>query len=314
MCADQNLGKEISAFGVQAQVFTPYPNREAHLGPIYISRALPARDRRMVGPWCFLDRFGPLVFTDEKPMKVPQHPHIGLQTVSWLLDGEILHTDSLGSEAILTPGGVNVMTAGNGIAHAEETPTNNSGSLSGIQLWVALPDEHRNTAPSFISVQKVPIIESNKAKVFLFAGNFEGEKISTGFFSDLLGMDVQILPRQSITITLNPRFEHALLVLEGNCCIEKQVLKQKFLYYLGIGRQRIEIGNQTSCRFLLIGGPPFPEKILMWWNFVARKPDEISQAREDWVSHRRFGMVKGTKLGRLSAPVLSNLAHPNPIS
>ncbi len=314
MFTDQNLGKECGAFGIQRQVFKPYPNRETQLGKIQISRALPVRDRRMVGPWCFLDRFGPLVFTDEKPMKVPQHPHIGLQTVSWLLDGEILHTDSLGTEAILTPGGVNVMTAGNGIAHAEETPTNNSGSLNGIQLWVALPDQHRNTAPSFNYVQKVPIVETNEAIFQLFAGSFEGSEVSTRYFSELLGMDVQIHPRQSITITLNPRFEHALLVLEGKCCIEKQVLRQKILYYLGIGRQRIEIGNQSGCRLLLIGGPPFPEKILIWWNFVARTPDEISQARADWVSHRRFGMVKGTKLGRLSAPVLSNLARPNPIS
>jgi quercetin 2,3-dioxygenase len=116
---------------------TAHSARETHLGDLPISRALPVRDRRMVGPWCFLDRFGPLTFGDEKPMQVPPHPHIGLQTVTWLLEGEVRHTDSLNSEAVVSPGGVNVMTAGRGITHAEETPTQHSGKLSGLQLWVA---------------------------------------------------------------------------------------------------------------------------------------------------------------------------------
>jgi hypothetical protein len=268
----------------------------------------------MVGPWCFLDQFGPIKFTNEKPMKVPPHPHIGLQTVSWLMSGEILHTDSLGSEAVLSPGGVNVMTSGRGIAHAEESPELNSGNLSGIQLWVALPEENRNTAPSFNNVQQVPKIEINGGLFQLFAGSYGGIQSSIRFFSEILGLDLQIHPRQTINFHLDSHFEHALLVLEGDCSAEKVDLGQKTLYYLSIGRQKLKISSQNGCRLLLIGGPPFPEKILMWWNFVARSPDEISQARADWVAQRRFGIVKGTKLERLSAPVLSKFAQPNPIS
>src|SRR5690606_13106886 len=129
--------------------FETYPVKEVKLGHLTIDRALPIRSRRLVGPWCFLDRFGPMTFADEKPMDVAPHPHIGLQTVTWLLDGEIMHDDSLGCESIARPGGVNVMTSGRGIAHAEQTPRQNSGLLSGVQLWTALPDAHRHGKPSF---------------------------------------------------------------------------------------------------------------------------------------------------------------------
>ncbi|MFP5245754.1 MAG: pirin family protein, partial [Thermoanaerobaculia bacterium] len=133
-----------------------YRSHRTSLGTLPIWRALPVRERRLIGPWCFLDRYGPLSFTDEKPMDVAPHPHIGLQTVSWLFDGEVLHHDTLGMEGLVRPGGVNVMTSGRGIAHAEETPKGNSGSLNGVQLWIALPDAHRHTAPNFEHVAEVP--------------------------------------------------------------------------------------------------------------------------------------------------------------
>ena len=137
------VGRECGPEADHSPVFIAHSNRETHLGDLKIFRALPMRERRMVGPWCFLDRFGPMTFEDAKPMNVPPHPHIGLQTVSWLLEGEVRHTDSLNYEAVVRPGGVNVMTAGRGIAHAEETPVNNSGRLNGVQLWAALPVECR---------------------------------------------------------------------------------------------------------------------------------------------------------------------------
>ena len=135
-----------------------FPGREVKLGDLSISRVLPVRDRRLVGPWCFLDRFGPLRFSDTKPIDVAPHPHIGLQTVTWLLEGEIVHDDSLGFEAVARPGGVNVMTAGGGIAHAEQTPRQNSGQLNGVQLWVALPDATRNGAADFQHVPETPTV------------------------------------------------------------------------------------------------------------------------------------------------------------
>src|SRR5215510_13522902 len=120
------------------------PARQTEVGSLRILRALPRRQRRMVGPWCFLDRYGPIGFSSEKPMDVAPHPHIGLQTVSWLVAGEIVHHDSLGCEALMRAGELNLMTAGSGIAHSEETPRQNSGQLDGVQLWVALPDEQRH--------------------------------------------------------------------------------------------------------------------------------------------------------------------------
>jgi hypothetical protein len=268
----------------------------------------------MVGPWCFLDRFGPMSFTNEKPMNVPPHPHIGLQTVSWLLEGEVLHTDSLNSTATVRPGGVNVMTAGQGIAHAEETPPRHSGKLSGVQLWVALLDAHRHTSPAFTCFEQVPIYETSGSMVSLFAGMLDGVSSPTPHFSEILGAQVQVHPGHSAALPLNHQFEHALLLLEGDCTLEKQTISQNILYYLGVCRDTLDLVSQNGCQLLLIGGPPFPEKILMWWNFVARAPEEIRQARDDWENHHRFGEVKDTQLKRLSSPDLARFARPNPVS
>lgn len=314
MSSNQNIGIECGAGDEQERTFTSHQNRETHLDSLKISRALPIRERRMVGPWCFLDRFGPLSFENEKPMAVPPHPHIGLQTVSFLLEGEIQHTDSLGSEAILSPGGVNVMTAGRGIAHAEETPAFNSGSLNGLQLWVALPDVHRHTAPSFTHIPQVPIIETHGGLIQIFAGTFNNDNTPVSYYSEIIGMTIQVHPQHSIEIETDPQFEHALLVLDGDCTFENEPLSTKTLYYLGVCRESLNFYSSSGCRVLLIGGPPFPEKILMWWNFVARSSDEIRQAREDWETHQRFGAVPGTQMQRLAAPDLARFAQPNPAS
>jgi quercetin 2,3-dioxygenase len=307
-------GKECGAMATNNLTFVAYPNRETNLGDLTISRALPIRERRIIGPWCFLDRFGPLTFTGEKPMEVPPHPHIGLQTVTWLLEGEILHTDSLNSEAIVRPGGVNVMTAGRGITHAEETPSPNSGRLSGVQLWTALSDHHRDTAPSFTSLEQVPCVEVKGGALQLFAGTLNGVTAPAAYFSEILGAEVQIHPHQTISLPLQGHFEHAVLLLDGDGALEKQPIEQNTLYYLGVSRESLDISSQSGCKLLLIGGVPFPDKILMWWNFVARTPEEIRQARDDWEAHRRFGAVIGTHLERLSAPDLARFARPNPIS
>jgi redox-sensitive bicupin YhaK (pirin superfamily) len=142
--SDVVSAEECIALGASQRQLQAYPNRALNLGSLAISRALPVKDRRLVGPWCFLDRFGPLTFNEGKPMDVAPHPHIGLQTVTWLHDGEVVYHDSLGCESVLRPGGVNVMTSGNGIAHSEETPRDNTGRLNGVQLWTALPDAKRH--------------------------------------------------------------------------------------------------------------------------------------------------------------------------
>ena len=291
-----------------------YPNRELSLGSLAISRALPVKDRRLVGPWCFLDRFGPLTFSDGKPMDVAPHPHIGLQTVTWLLQGEVVHDDSLGYESVLRPGGVNVMTSGNGIAHAEQTPRDNTGRLNGVQFWVALPEDHRHMPAAFQQVEEVPALESPAGRVQIFAGTLHGETSSAAHFSEILGADLQVRSGHSLTLPLQPTFEHALLVLSGDAALDGQPLEDRVLYYVGSTRSESNVSSRNGGRILLIGGPPFPEKILMWWNFVARTQEEIAQARADWEEGQRFGEVAAYKGPRLSAPSLVRFARPNPVS
>ena len=314
MTKDRFEGRECSSFKGKNLEITAYTNRKTKLGELEISRALPIREHRLVGPWCFLDRFGPLTFKGGIPMNVPPHPHIGLQTVTWLLEGEILHRDSIDSEAVVRPGGVNVMTSGDGIAHAEMTPGDNSGQLNGVQLWVALPEEHRNRKPSFEAILEVPTVNIDGGNIQLFAGTF-GKTISPGtFYSELIGLDLEVLPGKQMEFRVNPAFEHAALVLNGNCSLQDQPLELRKLYYLGPGRDCLSIHSQNSCRLLLIGGIPFKEEILMWWNFVARTPQEIAQARSDWEETDLFGKVQGNFETRLSAPSLSRFAQPNPVS
>lgn len=262
--------------------------RETQLGPMTVWRALPRRGRRMIGPWCFLDRYGPISFTGAKPMDVAPHPHIGLQTVSWVIDGEVLHRDSLGFEAMVRPGGVNLMTAGSGIAHAEETPRENRGTLNGVQLWIALRDAERNVAPTFEHVPEVPRDEPRGAVVQTFVAG-----------PGILGADIEAHDRFELPV--DPTFEHGLFDLGNNT-----------LYYLEPGRTSIAL--EASSRVLLIGGPPFPDPIVMWWNFVARTPEEIAAARAAWEEERHFGRVRGYEGPRLHAPELGRIAPANPAS
>jgi redox-sensitive bicupin YhaK (pirin superfamily) len=156
--------------------------KPGNLGALAEARALPIRDRRLVGPWCFLDRFGPLAFNEGKPMDVAPHPQIGLQTVSWLLEGEVVHNDSLGYESVLRPGGLNVMTSGAGMAHAEQTPRDNPGRLNGVQLWTALPDQHRHMPPAFSHVPEVPGIERQSGIVRIFPDIWKGPLLRPPIF------------------------------------------------------------------------------------------------------------------------------------
>lgn len=302
------------AIGASGQRLESYPNRELALGSMPITRILPVRDRRLVGPWCFLDRFGPLTFTDEKPMDVAPHPHIGLQTVTWLLDGEVVHDDSLGSQSVLRPNGVNVMTAGGGIAHAEQTPRDHTGRLNGVQLWTALPDATRHTDAGFAHVPEVPAAESPGGIARVFAGTLLGAACPAPYYSDILGADLQLHQGHGMEIPLDPAFEHAVLTLDGDACVDGRPLEDRTLYYLGTKRTEAHVSSRHGGRLLLIGGPPFPETILMWWNFVARTPEEIRQARTDWETHQRFGEVPAYNGPRLAAPELMRLARPEPVS
>lgn len=312
--SERVAAEECVALGAVRSALDSYPNRELSLGSLPISRALPVKDRRLVGPWCFLDRFGPLTFAEAKPMDVAPHPHIGLQTVTWLLDGEVLHDDSIGNQSLLRPGGVNVMTSGAGIAHAEQTPRDHTGRLNGVQLWTALPNGARLMPASFAHLPEVPVVESPGGRVHVFAGTLLSAHSSAPYFSNLLGADVQLHSGRTLEVPLTPAFEHAILVLNGDCSIDGQALQPRMLYYLGTMRSAAAFASRDGARLLLIGGPPFPEKILMWWNFVARTQEEIAQARTDWEQRDRFGEVAAYDGPRLSAPSLLRFAQPNPAS
>lgn len=283
-----------------------HPGRETQLGPLQIWRALPARGRRLIGPWCFLDRYGPLSFSDAKPMDVAPHPHIGIKTVSWLLEGEVLHRDSLGFEAMVRPGGVNIMTSGAGIAHAEETPRNNAGRLNGVQLWLALRDDERHSKPAFTHVPSVPVEE------------LAGGTLQT-FYPDDIGAEIRVHPRSTLTLPLDAACEHGLFLFGGDLVLHGQALNGQALginavAYLPPGRNSVDLRTTGGATLLLIGGQPFPEPVLMWWNFVARTPEEIAAARKEWEEGTRFGVVRGYDGPRLHAPSLARLAQPNPAS
>jgi redox-sensitive bicupin YhaK (pirin superfamily) len=287
--------------------------RLSDIGGLPIRRLLPRSQRRLVGPWCFLDSYGPLTFASGKPMDVAPHPHIGLQTVSWLLEGEVVHHDSLGLEGTATPGALNLMTAGRGIAHAEETPAANAGRLRGVQLWIALPEASRETQPAFASHRSLPTLELEGGAATVFVGELGGARSPARTFSPLVGAELGGTPGASLTLPLDPDFEHALVPLEGDGRLDGRPLDVDTLYYLGCGRRALALqSGPHPLRALLVGGAPFGETILMWWNFVARSTQEIVAAREDWQAGRRFGEVVAYAGPRLPAPAFA--ARPVPRS
>lgn len=310
-----NLAPSSAAFPcasapARAPILEALPGRFTELEGLAIRRLLPRSRRRLVGPWCFFDAFGPLAFDSGKPMNVAPHPHIGLQTVSWLLEGEVLHSDSLGERGVARPGVLNLMTAGRGIAHSEETPPGGHGHLHGAQLWVALPDGHRDTAPSFEQHTALPRLERPGGQVTLFQGELEGERSPARAFSPLVGAQVGLQPSARLRLGLDPAFEHALAPLTAEAGLDDHRLVPGTIYYLGCGRRELVLtSGDAPSDLLLVGGAPFGESVLMWWNFVARRPEEIAAARDDWQSGRRFGEVTAYEGERLPAPPLGRLAR-----
>ncbi|HEX7151892.1 MAG TPA: pirin family protein [Thermoanaerobaculia bacterium] len=296
-----------------AATFETFPAHRTRLNELEIRRALPRSKRRLVGPWCFLDRYGPVSFTDSKPMDVAPHPHIGLQTVSWLLEGEVLHRDTLGFESVVRPGELNLMTSGNGIAHAEETPRGHSGRLSGVQLWVALPEAVRERAPSFAHHVDLPSLDIDDATLTLFMGQAAGQRSPATAYSPMVGADIAL--RSRAALPLERTFEHALFLLDGEAQLDGETLVPDVLYYLGTQRDELPLSSRDGARILLLGGAPFGETVLMWWNFVARTHEELVAARDEWQAHSsRFGDVAGYDGPRLDAPPLKGRVGANPAS
>ncbi|MFH0340665.1 MAG: pirin family protein [Chromatiales bacterium] len=282
--------------------------RAAQIGEGFtIRRALPNPQRRMVGAWCFLDHAGPADYGPGMGLHVGPHPHIGLQTFTWMIAGEVLHRDSLGYEQIIRPGQVNLMTAGSGIAHAEDSATEDASRLHAAQLWLALPETERRRPPNFQHYPALPVLEAGGFKVTVLAGTANGQTAPTEVFSPLLGLDITALRSAQTTVPLNPAFEHAALALSGEVEVAGERLTPGTLLYLGCSRERIPLRCDAPARLMLIGGEPFKEEILLWWNFVARTEEEMAKATEDWNAGRYFREVKGSPSPRLVAPDLAGL-------
>jgi quercetin 2,3-dioxygenase len=267
-----------------------------------VRRLLPHTNRRMVGAWCFLDHFGPEVIADGPGMQVPPHPHCGLQTVTWLVEGEVLHRDSIGSLATIEPGQLNLMTAGHGIAHSEESPEGHGPVMHGLQLWVALPGDEADIDARFEHHETLPVIERDGARFTVALGEFDGHVSPAITHSPLVGVEIVVGAESSLDLPVRADFEYALVVMSGSVDVGEVTVTPGSLLYLGDGRTSLALTAAPDARAFLIGGEPFAEELVMWWNFVARSHDEIVAAREDWTEHRRFGEVHGYAGDRLPAP------------
>lgn len=280
----------------------PLPARPVPLGDgTEVRRLLPQRRLRTVGAWCFADHYGPDDVTATPGMQVPPHPHTGLQTVSWLLEGEIVHRDSLGSVQRVGPRQLSLMTSGRGISHSEESPDDRPPVLLGVQLWVALPDADRACLPSYEHHAQLPVVEHGPLAATVVLGAHAGVRSPGTTFTPLVGLDV--LVGGDGELLLDPAFEHAAFVLAGSAVVDGRPLEVGEVLALGTGRDGLALTGD-GARVMVLGGEPLDEPLVVWWNFVCRTGEEVAQAREDWAAGDRFGTVEGYRGARLAAPPL----------
>jgi redox-sensitive bicupin YhaK (pirin superfamily) len=272
-----------------------------------VRRTLPQRQRSLIGAWCFADHYGPDDVAGSGGMDVPPHPHTGLQTVSWLFTGEIEHRDSLGSHAIVRPGAVNLMTGGLGIAHSEVS-TPGTAVLHGAQLWVALPDAHRNAPNAFQHHEPTPA-RLDAATLSVFLGTLAGQTSPVETFTPLLGAEIVLDAGATVELGLDAAYEHGVLADSAGLTVNGADTPRSAMAYLPTATPTLTLTNTTDgpARALILGGPPFGEEIVMWWNFVGRSHEDIVAAREEWMAHStRFGEVEGYagEVRHLPAPIL----------
>lgn len=274
---------------------------------IDIRRTLPNAKKRTIGAWCFVDHFGPTV--QEDAMVVAAHPHTGLQTATWLFSGAVEHRDSIGTVQDINPGQLNLMTAGFGISHSELS-NKTSDNLHAVQLWIALPDSVRNMKPTFQHVDQVPSFEVAQLKVKLFAGKLLGHESEATVYSQIIGAELQLAPGASTNLPIDATFEHGLLVVQGAAKVTCEIVELGNMVYLPKDETEMAIesvGNEPLVAILL-GGEPFEEEIVMWWNFIARSHEEIVEARDRWNNRDvRFGKFEDRIGGWIPAPELPNI-------
>jgi quercetin 2,3-dioxygenase len=268
--------------------------RKASIGDgAEVRRLLPQRTLRTIGAWCFLDHYGPDEVSRGPGMRVPPHPHIGLQTVSWLFQGLVLHRDSLGSRQLIRPGELNLMTAGRGIAHSEESAAGRPPVLHGLQLWIALPGAERHGEPRFAHHADLPVVRDGAANVTVAIGEYRGERSPAEVFSPLAGYEVAVPGGDDFVLPVREDFEYGVVAVDGSAVVGGALIAPGLLAHLPAGLSEINLspaGGRRLARFFVIGGVPFGEPLLMWWNFVARNGEEITRAREDWVAGPQAGL------------------------
>ena len=274
---------------------------------VNVERLLPHKVIRKIGAWCFVDHLRPIQHNE--PMVVAAHPHTGLQTVSWPISGQIEHRDSIGSNQNILPGQLNLMTAGSGIAHSELSIGPESVPMHMVQLWIALPAESRNIAPGFAHHADLPKFINDGYSVELLVGEFMGEVAPTKVYSPLMAAQIESQGEARATFTANPEFEHGILVLTGSASVNGVSIEAGQLLYLETGIAKFDISSEPETKLLIIGGEPMAEKLLMWWNFIARDQSEIEQMRLEWNNgHERHPHFEDRIGGRILAPDLPSVA------
>lgn len=272
---------------------------------IEVRRLLPHLRQRYIGAWCFVDHFGP---TDQtNGMVVASHPHTGLQTATWVFEGEVEHRDSVGSVQTIKPGQLNLMTAGHGIAHSELS-LKHEGRLHSVQLWIALPNQERNRIPHFAHHDDLPAVRLGDATVKVFVGELLGARSRAITYSPLVGAEVRMPASSTVTIPVQPNFEHGVLVAEGKVTVNGEAVELNQMEYLETGHQNITVSSVEPSTLILLGGRPLGEKLLMWWNFIGRSHSEIVEMRRSWNAREpRFGEFADHIGGWIPAPDLPNL-------
>ena len=288
----------------QSLIELTIPAREADIGGMHVKRLLPWFKRRMLGPFIFLDHMGPAEYGIGEGLDVRPHPHIGLATVTYLFDGEIIHRDTLGSHQAITPGAVNWMTAGQGISHSERTGTNERGHLHnvhGLQTWVALPKEFEEKSPEFFHYEAgtLPFLDLKGVQLKLIAGEAFGMTSPTKTYSPLFYVEVKM--QAGATLELPPEYrERGAYIIQGNVRIGGEAIQQQTLpVFLPEGYVKIEA--ETDAHLVLLGGEPLPEKRFIWWNFVSTSQERIEQAKADWTAGK-FGIIPGDANDALPLP------------
>jgi quercetin 2,3-dioxygenase len=292
------------------------PYRQVPLGgprAMTVRRSLPQRAVSLIGAWCFVDHYGPDDVSKTGGMSVPGHPHTGLQTASWLFTGEVEHRDTTGVHAFVRPGQLNLMTAGSGIAHSEySTPA--TTVLHGVQLWIALPGADRFAAPGFAHYEP-PVIDVEGAKVLVFAGSLFGQTSPVATYSALVGAEVTLAAGHRLELEVNAGHEHGFLCDTGSVAVGGAVAQLGEIVFQPAGASAITLKASASepTRILVLGGQPFGEQIVMWWNFIGRSHDEVAGFREDWQRQRagrapdasgRYGVFPDAWTYTLPAPEL----------